>query len=106
MSGGWGLGVEHGSITYDRAPGVRIMGNVTDGRHLDDRHSHSGHAQRPGASAGRALTLATISFALSFAAWGLVGGLASTFAGLYTLTASQTALLAYSGSIDRCLLTD
>jgi NNP family nitrate/nitrite transporter-like MFS transporter len=41
----------------------------------------------------RALALATISFALSFAAWGLVGGLASTFAKLYGLTASQTALL-------------
>jgi nitrate/nitrite transporter NarK len=41
----------------------------------------------------RPLALATISFALSFAAWGLVGGLASVFAGLYSLTASQTALL-------------
>ena len=40
-----------------------------------------------------ALILATISFALSFAAWGLVGGLASVFAGLYGLTASETALL-------------
>jgi nitrate/nitrite transporter NarK len=39
------------------------------------------------------LALATVSFALSFAAWGLVGGLASTFGGLYSLTASQTALL-------------
>ncbi len=46
----------------------------------------------PTASA-RALILATISFALSFAAWGLIGGLASTFTGLYELTASQTALL-------------
>ena len=45
------------------------------------------------ASPTRPLILATISFALSFAAWGLVGGLASTFAGLYSLTASQTALL-------------
>ena len=45
------------------------------------------------ASPGRALALATGSFALSFAAWGLIGGLASTFAGLYELTASQTALL-------------
>src|SRR5687767_15661837 len=69
------------------------MANVTDGRYLDDRHSHPGGAQRPGASAGRALTLATISFTLSFAAWGLVGGLASVFTGLYRLTASQTALL-------------
>ena len=39
------------------------------------------------------LALATTSFALSFAAWGLIGGLASVFAGLYSLTASQTALL-------------
>ncbi len=45
------------------------------------------------ASPNRSLALATISFALSFAAWGLVGGLASVFAGLYALTASQTALL-------------
>jgi nitrate/nitrite transporter NarK len=37
--------------------------------------------------------LATISFTLSFAAWGLVGGLASVFTTLYSLTASQTALL-------------
>ncbi len=41
----------------------------------------------------RALALATISFTLSFAAWGLVGGLAPIFADLYALTASQTALL-------------
>ena len=41
----------------------------------------------------RALALATISFALSFAAWGLIGGLAAVFADLYRLTASQTALL-------------
>jgi nitrate/nitrite transporter NarK len=45
------------------------------------------------ASPASALLLATISFMLSFAAWGLVGGLASVFSGLYTLTASQTALL-------------
>jgi nitrate/nitrite transporter NarK len=45
------------------------------------------------ASPGGALALATLSFAVSFAAWGLVGGLASVFAGLYQLTASQTALL-------------
>ena len=44
-------------------------------------------------SPGRALALATVSFAISFAAWGLVGGLASVFTGLYQLTASQTALL-------------
>jgi nitrate/nitrite transporter NarK len=41
----------------------------------------------------RALSLATLSFALSFAAWGLIGGLASVFSGLYALTASQTAFL-------------
>src|SRR5262249_53933452 len=40
-----------------------------------------------------ALGLATISFLLSFAAWGLVGGLASVFTELYGLTASATALL-------------
>lgn len=39
------------------------------------------------------LVLATISFTLSFAAWGLIGGLASIFTELYHLTASQTALL-------------
>ena len=42
---------------------------------------------------GPALTLATVSFALSFAGWGLIGGLAPVFAGLYQLSASQTALL-------------
>ena len=52
-----------------------------------------GHVAGAAASPTRALVLATISFALSFAAWGLVGGLASVFTGLYGLTASQTALL-------------
>ena len=51
------------------------------------------HSTHGVASPTRALVLATISFALSFAAWGLVGGLASVFAALYSLTASQTALL-------------
>ena len=51
------------------------------------------HARGPAASPTRALVLATISFAVSFAAWGLVGGLASIFTALYRLTASQTALL-------------
>ncbi|HEX7779039.1 MAG TPA: MFS transporter, partial [Vicinamibacterales bacterium] len=45
------------------------------------------------ASARRPLILSTISFTLSFAAWGLIGGLASIFTGIYGLTASQTALL-------------
>jgi nitrate/nitrite transporter NarK len=40
-----------------------------------------------------ALALGTISFTLSFAAWGLVGGLASVFTELYSLTASETAFL-------------
>jgi NNP family nitrate/nitrite transporter-like MFS transporter len=48
---------------------------------------------RAASSPTRPLVLATVSFALSFAAWGLVGGLASIFVGLYGLTASQTALL-------------
>jgi len=57
-------------------------------------------APRPGtrvaaakASSARALVLATMSFTLCFAAWGLIGGLASVFSSLYNLTASQTALL-------------
>ena len=40
-----------------------------------------------------ALTLATISFAICFAAWGLIGALAPIFSDLYHLSASQTALL-------------
>src|SRR4249919_3286017 len=52
-----------------------------------------GHVADAAGSPTRALVLATISFTLSFAAWGLVGGLASVFNGLYRLTASQTALL-------------
>jgi nitrate/nitrite transporter NarK len=41
----------------------------------------------------RALLLATLSFFISFAAWGLVGGLAPVFSDLYGLSASQTGLL-------------
>ena len=41
----------------------------------------------------RALLLATLSFFLSFAAWGLVGGLAPVFSDLYDLSASETAFL-------------
>ena len=52
-----------------------------------------GHVADAAGSPTRALVLATISFALSFAAWGLVGGLASVFNGLYRLTASETAFL-------------
>ena len=50
-------------------------------------------ANSPPRSGSWALVLATISFALSFAAWGLIGGLAPVFAELYGLTASETALL-------------
>jgi nitrate/nitrite transporter NarK len=49
--------------------------------------------ESPLSPSARPLALATISFALSFAAWGLIGGLASVFASLYGLNASQTALL-------------
>jgi nitrate/nitrite transporter NarK len=45
------------------------------------------------ASGVRPLALATVSFFISFAAWGLVGGLAPVFSELYQLTASETALL-------------
>ena len=47
----------------------------------------------PAVSPTLPLALATTSFTLSFAAWGLIGGLASTFTKLYSLTASETALL-------------
>src|SRR3954447_8135675 len=70
---------------------------LAQGEGMDDM-SHGGrpsveHANSALTAPTRALVLATISFAVSFAAWGLVGGLASVFAGLYHLTASQTALL-------------
>src|SRR4051795_5717274 len=52
-----------------------------------------GDRKSTAASPSRAVVLATISFALSFAAWGLIGGLASVFAGLYHLSASEIALL-------------
>jgi NNP family nitrate/nitrite transporter-like MFS transporter len=45
------------------------------------------------AGSRQALGLATISFALCFAAWGLVGGLAAEFTRLYGLSGTQTALL-------------
>ncbi len=44
-------------------------------------------------STTRPLVLASLSFMLAFAAWGLIGGLAPVFNALYSLTASQTALL-------------
>ncbi|MEW6126473.1 MAG: MFS transporter [Acidobacteriota bacterium] len=45
------------------------------------------------ASAYRALALSTIGFAVSFAAWGLMGALAPRFRELYNLTPVQTAIL-------------
>lgn len=57
------------------------------------RSSRDAASNAAASSPTRPLALATISFALSFAAWGLVGGLAPIFSGLYSLTASQTALL-------------
>ena len=69
------------------------MANVM-GDSPENRRTPSGvEITRPVALQGRALALATVSFALSFGAWGLIGGLASVFAALYQLTASQTALL-------------
>jgi len=43
--------------------------------------------------ANRQLAAATISFALCFAAWGLISAFALTFGEIYQLSASQTALL-------------
>src|SRR5688572_18449568 len=64
-----------------------------DSRVVEGHRLGPSHVPRAGASVGRALALATTSFTLSFAAWGLVGGLAATFTSLYNLTASQAALL-------------
>jgi nitrate/nitrite transporter NarK len=58
---------------------------------FDSSLSNSSAAATP--SGTPALVLATISFTLSFAAWGLIAGLAAVFSGLYSLSASQTALL-------------
>jgi nitrate/nitrite transporter NarK len=60
---------------------------------LESTVSSPGVERVTGASATRPLVLATLSFALSFAAWGLVGGLAPVFTTLYSLTSAQTALL-------------
>ena len=72
-------------------------GGVGPGHDMRDRspreHALGRHVAGAAGSPTRALVLATTSFAVSFVAWGLVGGLASVFTGLYQLTASQTALL-------------
>jgi hypothetical protein len=63
------------------------------GHEMPDRTAEKvtsgGQVTGPSASSTSALIPATISFTLSFAAWGLVGGLASVFTGLYRLTSSQ-----------------
>jgi nitrate/nitrite transporter NarK len=82
-----------------------------------DRPASAVSPQTERAATGPGLTgplvLATGSFTLSFAAWGLVGGLAPVFATLYSLSGSQTALLVaipvLLGSLGRLpmgLLTD
>ncbi|MBZ5678001.1 MAG: hypothetical protein LAP61_27460 [Acidobacteriia bacterium] len=43
--------------------------------------------------ANRQLALGTISFAICFAAWGLISAFATRFREIYNLSASQTAFL-------------
>jgi len=69
------------------------MASVMVDRSDTVRSPKSAELNTAGSSPTRSLVLATVSFALSFAAWGLVGGLATVFTGLYALTSSQTALL-------------
>ena len=69
------------------------MPSVMVGRSETARSTATAELNPITSSPTRPLVLATISFALSFAAWGLVGGLASVFTSLYSLTASQTAFL-------------
>ncbi len=47
----------------------------------------------PQPSAARHLTLGTLSFAVCFAAWGLVSAFAPRFREMFSLSATQTALL-------------
>src|SRR6266567_6889817 len=53
----------------------------------------SGMTEQSVKSARRHLALATISFTLCFAAWGLISAFAPRFRTLFALSASQTALL-------------
>ena len=69
------------------------MASVMVDRSDTVRSPKSAEPNTAGSSPTRSLVMATVSFALSFAAWGLVGGLATVFTGLYALTSSQTALL-------------
>ena len=74
--------------------GATPMANVTGDTFENSQPSSAAVLiTAPVGSPGRAVVLATVSFAVSFAAWGLIGGLASVFSRLYQLTASQTALL-------------
>jgi MFS transporter, NNP family, nitrate/nitrite transporter len=50
-------------------------------------------SSNPGPSHARHLTLGTLSFAVCFAAWGLVSAFAPRFRELFALSATQTALL-------------
>ena len=50
----------------------------------------------------RALILATVSFAVSLAAWGLIGALAPIFSDLYQLSAVKTAGAPPSGPALSC----
>jgi NNP family nitrate/nitrite transporter-like MFS transporter len=50
-------------------------------------------SSNPGPSNARHLTLGTLSFAVCFAAWGLVSAFAPRFRELFSLSATQTALL-------------
>jgi MFS transporter, NNP family, nitrate/nitrite transporter len=66
-----------------------------------------------GTPANRNLALATVAFAVSFAVWGLISGLAPLFKAQYGLTATQTSLmvaipvlLGSLGRIPMGLLTD
>src|SRR5881396_2869490 len=53
----------------------------------------SGITEQSVKSARRHLALATISFALCFAAWGLISAFAPRFGTMFALSATQTALL-------------
>ena len=50
-------------------------------------------ASQPPRSSPRHLALATVSFAVSFTAWGLIGAFAPRFRELFALSATRTALL-------------
>jgi NNP family nitrate/nitrite transporter-like MFS transporter len=57
------------------------------------RTNNAGSAESAAPSANHQLVLGTISMAVCFASWGLIGPFASRFKELFHLTASQTAFL-------------